>query len=145
MGAQENIKLVEDMRAAAQARDEQRYLSFWADDAISRTAGVPRAMGGVTQGSEERRENFRSNQAPGNAETRVQTIFADDRHVCLVQRVTAPFNGTQFFKGSGKPFTTYECLIYDIEGGRIKGSTAYMNFLDVYVQAGLVDVRSLVK
>ncbi len=53
MGAQENIKLVEDMRAAAQSRDEQRYLSFWADDSISRTAG---ASGAGRRDSREGRE-----------------------------------------------------------------------------------------
>lgn len=144
MGAQENIKLVEDMRAAARSRDEQRYLSFWADDAISRTAGVPRALGGVIQGKDARRENFR-NLPPPNGETRVQTVFADDKHVCLVDRLTGPFNGNQFFKGSGKPFTTYQCIVYDVEGGRIRSSTLYMNFLDVYVQAGLVNVGQLTK
>ncbi len=30
-----------------------------------------------------------------------------------------------------------------MEGGRIREETVYMNFLDVYVQAGLVPLESL--
>jgi len=144
MGAQENIKLVQELQAAFRARDEERYLSFWSDSALSRVAGVPRALGGVTQGKEQRRENLRNAPQPQpGAEPRVHTIFADDKHVCVVQRVSGNFSGNQFFKGSGRPFTTYECIVYDIENGRIAASTTYMNFLDVYVQAGLVELSKL--
>ena len=142
MGAQENIKLVQDMNAADRARDEERYLSFWADDATTRFTGVPRALGGLTQGKAQIRENFRNAQPPF-PEPQVRTIFADDKHVCVVARVTGKYNGTAFFKGTGQPYTIYSCIVYEIEGGRIKSSTNYMNLLDMYVQVGLVDVSKL--
>ncbi len=141
MGAEENIKVVQEMMAAARDRDEERYLSFFADDVVLRAAGVPRALGGV-QGKDQVRENFRNAQ-PAPEGPVIHNIFADDRHVCLQERVTANFNGTRFFKGSGKPYTTYQCIVYEIEGGKIRNSTAYINFLDVYVQAEMIDVGKL--
>jgi hypothetical protein len=33
--------------------------------------------------------------------------------------------------------------VYDIENGRVAGSTTYVNWLDPYVQVGLVDGASL--
>lgn len=141
MGAKENVKLVQDMIAANRARDEERYLSFFTDDVTFRAAGVPRALGGV-QGKDQVRENFRSAQPSGEGPT-IRNVFADDSHVCLEERVTANFSGTRFFKGSGKPYTTYQCVVYEIAGGKIKSSTAYINFLDVYVQAGMVDLSKL--
>ena len=43
----------------------------------------------------------------------------------------------QHFRGTGKPFSTYECIVYGLEGGRVREQTVFMNFFDVYVQAGL--------
>ncbi|MDP9237202.1 MAG: nuclear transport factor 2 family protein [Chloroflexota bacterium] len=142
MSAQDSVKVVQDMMAASRDRNEERYLSFFAEDVVMRAAGVPKALGGVTQGKDQIRENFRNAQ-PGGAPPQVRTIFADDKHVCLEERVSSNFNGTQVFKGSGKPYTTNQCIVYELEGGRIKSSTAYINFLDVYVQAGMVDVGKL--
>ena len=142
MGAQENIKIVQNLMEAWRDRDERRYGQLFAEDAVIRVAGVPRALGGVTQGREQILANFRQ-LGPAAGEAEIRNIFADDSHVCAVQKVSGPFTGTQYFRGTGNPFTTYECFVYNIEGGRIREQTVYMNFLDVYVQAGLVPLDSL--
>ena len=141
MGAQDNIRIVQDLVKATRDRDESRYGSLFAEDAIVRVAGVPRALGGVTQGREQILTNFRQ-LGPPAGEAEIRSIFADDSHVCAIMKVAGPFNGTQYFRGTGKPFTTYEALVFNIEGGRIREQTVYMNFLDVYVQAGLVPLSS---
>jgi hypothetical protein len=127
MGAQENIKVIQELMQAWRDRDEKRYSELFTEDAVMRVAGVPRALGGVTQGRQQILANFRQ-LGPPEGETEVRTIFADDSHVCVVQKISGPFTGTQYFRGSGKSFTTYEC---------------FMNFLDVYVQAGLVSLDPL--
>ena len=142
MSAQDNIKLVQQLQQALRDRDEKRYGELLAEDAVIRVAGVPRALGGVTTGREQILANFRQ-QAAAGGEVELRSIFADENHVCAVQKISGPFAGNQHFRGSGKPFSTYEALVYELEGGRVKEQTVYMNFLDVYVQAGLVPLGSL--
>ncbi len=141
MGAQENIKTVQELVQAVRDRDEARYVQLFTEDAVIRVAGVPRALGGVSQGREQILANLRQLGPAGQAE--IRSIFADDNQVCAVMKVSGPFTGNQYFKGSERPFSTYECIVYGLEGGRIKEQTVYMNFLDVYVQAGLVPLDSL--
>src|SRR2546426_12685126 len=98
MGAQENIKVVRELQQAVRDRDEKRYGELYAEDAVIRVAGVPRALGGVTEGREQILANFRQQPAPaGGAEMR--TIFAADGHFCASWKSTWAFNGTQFFRG----------------------------------------------
>ena len=142
MGSKENIKVVQDLIQAFRDRDEKRYSELLAEDAVIRVAGVPRALGGVTQGREQILANMRQQDAPqGDAE--IRSIFADDNHVCAIMKVSGPFAGNQYFRGSGKPFSTYEAMVYELDGGRVREQTIYMNFLDVYVQAGLVPLNTL--
>jgi ketosteroid isomerase-like protein len=142
MGSQENIKLVQEFVKAMRDRDEARYGALLADDAVIRVAGVPRALGGVTQGREAILDNFRQLNAPGG-DAEIRSIFADDSHVCAIMKIAGSFAGNQYFRGNDKPFNTYEALVFDIQGGRIAEQTVYMNFLDVYVQAGLVPLSTL--
>ena len=141
MGSQENIKIVQDLVQATRDRDEGRYGALFAEDAVIRVAGVPRALGGVSLGREQILQNFRELGPP--TQTQIRSIFADDAHACAVLKLSGPFTGTQYFRGSVKPFSTYQCLVFNIEGGHIRQQTVYMNFLDVYVQAGLVPLDSL--
>ena len=141
MGSQENIKVVQDLIQANRDRDEARLSQLLTEDAIIRVAGVPRALGGVTQGRDQILANLREQGPAGQAE--IRSIFADDNNVCAVLKVSGPFTGSQHFRGSDRPFSTYECIVYGLDGGRIKDQTVYMNFLDVYVQAGLVPLNSL--
>ena len=142
MGAQDNIRVVQELQRVFRDRDAKRYGELLTDDAVIRVAGVPRALGGVTQGREQILADFRQQPAPAG-EAEVQSVFADDNHVCAVMKVSGPFPGNQYFRGSGKPFSTYQCVVYGLDGGRISEQTVYMNFLDVYVQAGLVPLSSL--
>jgi len=142
MGAQDNIRVVQELQQAFRDRDEKRYGELYAEDAVIRVAGVPHALGGVTQGREQILANFREQAAPAG-QTEMRTVFADDSHVCAVMKVDGTFNGNQHFRGNSKPFSTYECIVYGLEGGRVHEQTVYMNFLDVYVQAGLVPLSSL--
>src|SRR3990172_3760554 len=142
MGSQENIKVVQEAMQAFRDRDEKRYGELLAEDAVVRVAGVPRALGGVIQGREQILANFRQ-QVPAGGEVELRSIFADENHVCAVQKVSGPFSGNQHFRGSDRPFSTYEAIIYELAGGRVREPTVYMNFLDVYVQAGLVPLSSL--
>ena len=141
MGSQENIEVVQDLIQANRDRDEARLSQLLTEDAVIRVAGVPRALGGVTQGRDQILANLREQGPAGQAE--IRSIFADDNNVCAVLKVSGPFTGSQHFRGSDRPFSTYECIVYGLDGGRIKDQTVYMNFLDVYVQAGLVPLSSL--
>ncbi len=142
MGSQENIKTVQDLVQAARDRDESRYSELLTEDAVIRVAGVPRALGGVTQGRDQIVANLRE-QGPPPGQAEIRSIFADDDNVCAVFKVSGPFEGTANFRGTGKPFSTYQCTIFGLEGGRVREQTTYMNFLDVYVQAGLVPLDTL--
>ena len=73
-------------------------------------------------------------------------MFGDDKHVCLVGKVTAErFIGSQHLRGADQPYSTYECVVYRIADGKVAESTAYVNWLDPYVQLGLVDVSTLTR
>ena len=70
-------------------------------------------------------------------------MFADDSHVCVVAGVTTVLAGTRFLRGNDQPYSAFECTTYRIGAGRILEETTYVNWLDVYVQTGLVDPKSL--
>ena len=142
MGSQENIKVVQELIQAGRDRDEARLGQLLTEDAAIRVAGVPRALGGVIQGRDQILQNFRE-QGPPPGEVEVRSIFADGNNVCAVMKVSGPFTGNQYFRGSDRPFSTYQCTVYGLEGGRVREQTMYMNFLDAYVQAGLVPLDSL--
>ena len=141
MGAQDNMKIVQDLAQAIRDHDERRYGELFAQDAVIRVAGVPLALGGVMQGRERILQNFCQLSTPAGLE--IRTIFGDDTHVCAVERLSATFDGTRDLRGTGRPYTTYQCNVFRIEGGRIREQTMYTNWLDVYVQASLISLDSL--
>lgn len=145
MGAQENLKIPEAMLAAGERRDAATYGALFTEDATYRVAGVPRALGGVLQGRQQIVANVEEGWRQGNppGEARITNVFADDQHVCWEERISDNFTGTRFFRGTGQPFTSYFCFVATIEDGRIRELREYVNFLDVYVQAGLVSLESL--
>ena len=142
MGAKENLALVERLQEATRQRDFDTYRSLLADDAVFRMAGVPSALGGTTRGADAVAANNR--QATGDGTFEVKDMFADDRHVCVIGKITSTsFPGNAFLKGADKSFSTYECVVYRIADGKIQEATNYVNWLDPYVQVGLVDVGAL--
>ena len=50
---------------------------------------------------------------------------------------------TATFKGSNSQFTSYECVLFRFEDGRVKEQTTYINWLDAYVQTGLIDLGAV--
>jgi ketosteroid isomerase-like protein len=142
MGAKENLELIEGLQQAARDRDYDRYGALLTDDVVFRVAGVPAAVGGVARGRQAVVDQFRTGAGDSSFETK--KMFGDDRHVCVVGKVTAErFRGNASLRGAERPYTTYECIVYGIKGGRVAESTAYLNWLDPYVQMGLVDMSTL--
>jgi ketosteroid isomerase-like protein len=122
------------------AGDEKTFAANYAEDAVVRMAGVPGSLGGVLDGRPQIAENFRR-QMRGAFE--IRQVFADDSHVCVVTKVTTTFSATQFLRGNDQPYTAFECAVYRIADGLIREQTVYVNWLDVYVQTGIVDLESL--
>jgi ketosteroid isomerase-like protein len=142
MGAKQNLELIEEAQRALRSQDYDRYSELLAEDAVSRMAGVPAGMGGVLTGREAIVDQFRRTGGAGTFE--VKTMFGDDEHVCVVGKVTAPrFPGNEYLRGADRPYATYECIVYKIAGGKVAEWTTYLNWLDPYVQVGLVDATTL--
>ena len=142
MGVEENLELIEELQQAARDRDLDRYGQLLADDATFRAAGVPAGLGGVLVGREAIVDQLRQTAGAGRFE--IKQMFGDDKHVCVVGKVTAErYIGSQYLRGADRPYSTYECVVYRIAGGKVAESTAYINWLDPYVQVGLVDVKTL--
>jgi ketosteroid isomerase-like protein len=139
MEQNENLKLIEQLQQAARDRDYDRYAELVSEDAVFRAAGVPAGMGGVLQGRQAIVDQMRQ----GGGTFEVKKMFGDDEHVCIVGKVTADrFPGTAVLQGVDKPYSTYECIVYRIADGKVAESTAYLNWLDPYVQMGLVDAST---
>jgi ketosteroid isomerase-like protein len=144
MGAKENVELIEELQQAAANLDFDRYAQLIAEDATFRSAGVPAGLGGVLSGREAIVDQLR--QTAGTSRFEVKQMFGDDEHVCLVGKVIAErFLGSQYLRGGDLPYSTYECFVYRIANGKVAESTAYINWLDPYVQLGLVEVSTLTR
>jgi ketosteroid isomerase-like protein len=142
MGAKENLELIEELQRAVRDLDFERYGQLLADDATFRTAGVPAGLGGVLAGREAIVDQFRQTAGVGSLE--IKQIFGDDKQVCVVGKVAAErFVGSRYLRGAERPYSTYECIVYRIADGKVAESTAYINWLDPYVQVGLVDLSTL--
>jgi ketosteroid isomerase-like protein len=142
MTAKQNLELIERHFEAMASRDAEAYASDYAEDAVVRMAGVPGSLGGVLEGRWQIVDDFR--RQPERA-IEIRQMFADDSHVCAVAKVTSIVAGTQFLRGNDQSFTAFECTTYRIVGRRIQEQTTYVNWLDVYVQTGLVEMNSLTK
>jgi ketosteroid isomerase-like protein len=142
MGAKENLAIIVAMEQAAQHGDFEHWVSYIADDAVWRAAGVPSSMGGVVTGKQSIME-----LATANAEDslEVKDRFADDEHVCVIGKLNAEWRGNEYLRGAEKPFSTYQCTVYRIVNGKVTESTSYVNWLDAYVQVGLVDPSSFLR
>jgi ketosteroid isomerase-like protein len=143
MGANENLEVIAAMQQAARDSDYDQWGSYLADDAVFRAAGVPASMGGVTIGRQAIVELVSGNTG-GSYEVKDQ--FADDNHVCVIAKVNATqFPGNTYLQGADKPYSTYQCTVYRLADGKVLESTSYVNWLDPYVQVGLVDPSSLLR
>jgi ketosteroid isomerase-like protein len=142
MGTKQNLELIEELQQAARDQDFDRYGQLIADDATFRVAGVPAGLGGVVTGRQAIVDQIR--QTAGAATFEIKQMFGDDEHVCVVGKVRAErYIGSQYLQGADRPYSTYECIVYRIAKGKVADSTAYINWLDPYVQVGLVDLGTL--
>jgi ketosteroid isomerase-like protein len=142
MGTKQNLELIEELQQAARDQDFERYGQLIADDATFRVAGVPAGLGGVVTGRQAIVDQIR--QTAGAATFEIKQMFGDDEHVCVVAKVRAErYIGSQYLQGADRPYSTYECIVYRIAKGKVADSTAYINWLDPYVQVGLVDLGTL--
>jgi ketosteroid isomerase-like protein len=140
MTVKQNLVLIEGHIEAIGSGDQEAFASHYAEDAVVRMAGVPVSLGGVLEGRWQIVDSFR--RQPRRV-LEVRQMFADDSHVCVVATVTTVLAGTRFLRGNDQPYTAFECTTYRIGAGRILEETTYVNWLDVYVQTGLVDLKSL--
>ena len=141
MSAKENLEAVERLREAASSGDRTALDNLLTDDCTMRMAGVPSGMGGVLKGRDAIAAFYAG--ATGN-QNEIKAEFGDDNKVCVVSKMKGTqFPGNEYLKGGGNPFTTYGCAVYSFRDGQISDVTNYVNWLDVYVQSGVVDVASL--
>lgn len=142
MDGKASIELIEELQKASRDQDFDRYGALLTDDVSFRMAGVPSALGGVVKGREAVVAQARQNAGTGQFE--VKQMFGDGDNVCVVAKVSADrFTGNGFLRPAEMPFSTFECIVYRIADGKVAESTAYINWLDPYVQVGLVDVSTL--
>lgn len=143
MGAKENLAVIERLQQAARERDWDSYGDLLADNAVFRMAGVPRSLGGVTEGRDAWIAQMRDN-ADGEGTVETRDVFADDHQVCVISKQSASrFRGNDYLKAAEKPYSTFQCVVYRVEHGKVTESTNYVNWLDVYTQVGLIDPASL--
>jgi ketosteroid isomerase-like protein len=135
-----NGATVNALLAAVRNRDEAAFAAAYADDAVVRQSGVPESLGGVLRGRSAILENFRR-QDPATVDVRF--MFGDDTHVCVVGKLSGIATGTETLRGNGQPFSTYECTVYTLRDGLVERQLVFVNWLDPYVQAGLIDIATL--
>jgi ketosteroid isomerase-like protein len=133
-------QLIEDLFVAVARGDATAAGNLYAEDAVSRRAGVPRHLGGVVEGRAAITADI-ARRPPSMLE--VRQVFDDGENVCAVVKRTGLVTATQTFRGSDREFTTYECVLFKLDEGRIKEQTTYVNWLDAYVQAELIDLTPL--
>jgi ketosteroid isomerase-like protein len=135
-----NEEVVNEVLAAVAAADAERAAELYTEDAVMRMAGVPRAFGGVIQGREAIVQDI-AQRAPTTLDVRL--VFGDDAHVCVVAKRSGTLASTQTFRGNDEPFSTYECVVFRLVDGRVAEQTTYVNWLDAYVQTGMLDLAPL--
>jgi ketosteroid isomerase-like protein len=140
MGSSNQHEVIDELFQAVADGDPQRAGDLYTDDAVVRMAGVPRHLGGVVEG----RAAIVADIAQRPTSTlEVRLVFGDGERACAVVKRTGTVPSTQTFRGSDQEFTTYECVVFQLEEGRVKEQTTYANWLDAYVQTGLIDLGTL--
>ena len=142
MGTDPDLQLVSDLVDALGAGDGQRAGRLYADDAVVRMAGVPRALGGVVEGRAAIIDDIIRRPV---SKLELRLCFGGAQHLCAVVRRQSTLAPTNTFQGNEQPFTTYECIVLRVQDGTVKEQTTYVNWLDAYVQAGMVDLADLVE
>ena len=146
MGAHESIEVVRRMLTAARTRDAAGFIACFTEDAVLRQAGVPSTVGGMIQGRGAILDGFHAGRhLEFYREAEVRQIFADESgNVCVVRRVHAPRSaGSAFIRAGDRSYTTHDCAVYRVEGGCIRAGTLYCNWVDVFIQSGVLSPDAL--
>jgi ketosteroid isomerase-like protein len=122
---EESLSLVRDHLHFLVRQDEERYLAAYDPSCAIRFAGMPRRGGGVLQGVDQVRQNFRE-MAAHDTQAEVRELFGDGTNVCAVVRSRGVMRG--------RAYETTQCHVYRLESGRIQEETVYINYLDVFVR-----------
>ena len=133
-------RIINELLTAVASGDGQRAAGLYAEDRTVRMAGVPRALGGLVEGRDRIVDDI-AQRPPSTLDVRL--IFGDNEHSCAVVKRTGTVTTTATFKGSNSQFTSYECVLFRFEDGRVKEQTTYINWLDAYVQTGLIDLGAV--
>jgi ketosteroid isomerase-like protein len=144
MGTAENLALVERLTKAKDTQDFETYAAGLAQDAVFMMAGVPEEFGGVLRGRDTIMAEWRRTKGMSHWET--SGIFGDERQVCVTGKTTVErMAGTDKVKASERGYATDECVVYWIEDGLVVKITAYINWLSAYIQAGLLDLSTVMQ
>lgn len=138
----ENLDLVRRLHKAMADRDEAAFPSFYAEKAVQRVAGVPRELGGVVEGRDAIAQNLRRHDLEWYD---IKQLIGDEGSVCLIARLSGIAAGSAYFKGNMRPYTTYASIVYRIEDGKIVEETHYANWMSVFVQTGMMEVKKLLR
>ena len=141
MGSKESIDVVMQLDDALRERDFARMHELFAEDAVTRMAGMPASLGGACKGRDTILDYLR--HAP-RGPFEVRGVFGDDENVCVTGKWNVKtFPGRGMLRGGDQGFTTWEADIYRVRNGRIVEAVSYLNWLDAYVQMGMVDIGKL--
>jgi ketosteroid isomerase-like protein len=141
-GLEGNLDLVRRLHKAIADRDEDTFSSFYAEKAVQRVAGVPRELGGLVEGRDEIAQNLSRHDLEWYD---IKQLIGDENSVCLIARLSGVAAGSAHFTGNMRPYTTYVCVVDRIEDGKIVEETNYANWMSVYVQTGMMDVKKLLR
>jgi ketosteroid isomerase-like protein len=141
MGSKESIDVVMQLDDALREQDFARMHELFAEDAVTRMAGMPAILGGACKGRDMILDYL--HHAP-RGPFEVRGVFGDDEHVCVTGKWNVKtFPGRGVLRAGGQGFTTWEADIYRVKDGRITEAVSYINWLDAYVQMGIVDIGQL--
>jgi ketosteroid isomerase-like protein len=141
MGSKESIDVVMQLQTALRERDFARMHELFAADAVTRMAGMPGSLGGACRGRETILDYL--HHAP-RGPFEVRGVFGDDENVCVTGKWhVKTFPGRGVLRAGDQGFTTWEADIYKVRDGQIIEAVSYINWLDAYVQMGMVDIANL--
>ncbi len=141
MAGKSAVDVVMELQTAMRERDFARMRELFAADAVTRMAGMPRAIGGACEGREAILQYL--GVAP-RGPFEVRGVFSDEENVCVTGKWHVhTFPGRGILRAGDQGFTTWEADIYRVRDGQIVEAVSYINWLDAYVQMGIVDLASL--
>ena len=139
MAEKENIQLVEQMIAALNARDLDRYTKSIDDSYVGESEMVPGQVRGP-HGARQALENMLLNAFP-DLQIEVEQILASGNHVVARARLTGTHKGN--YAGvapTNKKITWHGCNVVEIRNGKVIRSRVYADNASVFQQLGVLSL-----